>query len=178
MDFYKKTVYTLTDEAKHRGLKSVEQISHFVNQAITFKYGKNDKINVSTIIAEVYQNLHMGTKDLPDLPDELKKPDLNSPEIQAKITEVATELARKYRADGTQPKLDQIQIAAKVALGLTDDTGKILRSSDDVSNTQLAKITTITANVLDQNLPNPFSDDTKDGLRPIYDAVNKQINPE
>lgn len=178
MDFYEKTVHALVGEAKHKGLKTIEQVSQFVTHAISFKYGENEKINVSQIVAMVYQHLHMGTSDLPDeLPDELKPLDLNSPEINNKITEVSTSLAKQYKADGIQPKIAQIHTDAKVALGLTDDSGMPLKLGDDVSNTQLAKITTITGAVLDPNQTVTF-DDVKDGLKPIYEAVNSKINPE
>lgn len=175
-DFMKNIILSLTDEAQKRGLKTAEQISEFATKAIHVKYGKNQKINIAEIVTSVFQNIHTGIARLPDdIPEEYLPPDLESPEINAVIVEMATELSKKYKKEHQQPKIDEIYSEVKTALGLTDKTGMILRLPNDEDHTKLSKITTIVGSILNPN--KTFDESKTDSFSGLSNEVNQAVNP-
>ena len=176
-DFMKDIILSLTEEASKRGLRTAEQIQEFATKAINVKYGENQKINIAEIVVSVFQSIHTGIAGLPDdIPDELKPPDLDSPAINAAIKEMAVEMAQGYKSEYPYPKLDQIYTDVKVKLGLTDESGLVLKLADDVSSTKLAKVTTLIGSVLSQE--KTFDENADDSFSQLYNAVNNEVNPE
>lgn len=175
-EFYDTLANKLSAEAESRNLKTPDQISNFVTRAVTIKYGNGCRLNIASIIADTFRLVNTGTRDLPPLPQSLALVDVNTPEIDADITQKSISMLKKYKVDEVQPKMDQIYNDAKIALGLASEDGTILRLSDEVDNTKLAKITTVSAHVVaGGNSQAAFNEGVPHGLKPIVDAVAKGI---
>jgi len=170
----KDAIYTLSDECDSRALRSPQQISSFVNHALSIKYGKNGKIPVSEIVAEVFKNVNGGVKDLPELPEEFAPPNLETQEINNKVKETAKALGKQYRSDNKRPRLDQIHKDVQKELGLIDDTGDILKLISEEDSHIIAMATSLIGQVMSDSTPNY----TDEGLKSTYEEVNKDVFPE
>lgn len=170
--FLKTTVDVLTDECDARGLRTPQQVSTFVTQALTVGFGANHRAPVSEIVAKVFQNVNTGIKNLPsELPIEFAPPNFETQEVYDRVVEISKALGKKYHEDGVMPKVDQIQRDIQVKLGITDDTGDLLRLAQDEDRHILAKASTILMNAFSTN-PVGLGDT---GLEEMYEEVNNAI---
>ena len=175
--FYLSLCNRLAGEVESRGLTGVEQINQFCSQALHTKYGHGASLNLSSVVAEVFKLVHTGTKDLPELPSSLMPTVVISPEINSDIVAKSKGLVEQYRtATSGTPKIDQILQDASIALGLKDKTGMILKVPDEVDQTKLAKITSVTAHVMAGEFAPALNenDTAEDGFKPLVDAVNAE----
>ena len=174
-NFKQEVVSVLSKKAENQGLKDPQEISQFVSQSIKLKYGTT-KISVNEIASEVWRNVHYGVSEMPELPDVHKPLDLNSNEVNLKIIEVSTKIAEDFKSQGIKPKIEDMQARPTGQLKSRNDENTPVRLSDEISDIQLSKISTLTMAALDPNRTCKF--EAEDGLKDSFEAIDKSVNPE
>lgn len=174
--FYKKLTDELTKEAEKRGISDAHQVNTFVTKALHIKYGAHQQINISSVIADVFQQVNSGTRNLPDLPTSLASVDIDPFAYNVEVLQESNELLKRYKSKGIQPRMDEVFEDIKTRYGITTEDGFLLRQMTEEEKVKIARINTVTTHVLmGGNSPSNADSLEKLKLTAVVDSASKSL---